>query len=288
MLDEINWVVVAYMVMFLTGFTGILLMLKRFKKKKKKTRPPLDFVFLRAPGESLRKEIQRKNDRLYIQLVFAMVVPLAAAYTIIASISIIYPEAPAIFWIPVVSLNFIGGLSLSYVYLYRSIRGLRNLELGYSGERVVAEKLSPLERDGYRVFHDIPAASGKTKFNLDHVTVGPTGVTMIETETRSKGIARPGFKEHVVTYDGKKLIWPWGEDDDYIQQVKRQTKWLEDWIHTRTGVRVAVSPILTFPGWWVEDKGINSQIRVVSHKSICAAVQGKLRQISNRPTNPPI
>ena len=84
--------------------------------------------------------------------------------------------------------------------------------LGYLGERFVGDCLEPLKRQGWYVLHDMPGEAGERKFNIDHVAVGPGGVWAIETKTRRKGRARPGFEPHKVFFDGKQLIWPWGED----------------------------------------------------------------------------
>ena len=60
--------------------------------------------------------------------------------------------------------------------------------------------------------------------------VGKTGVAAIEVKTRRKKKGRPGFEEHVVTYDGQRLIWPWGEDRCGIDQVVAQADWLREFI----------------------------------------------------------
>jgi len=52
---------------------------------------------------------------------------------------------------------------------------LRN---GIRGEERVAEVLTELETEGFRVLHDLDTGRG----NADHVLVGPTGVFVIETK----------------------------------------------------------------------------------------------------------
>ena len=138
----------------------------------------------------------------------------------------------------------------------------------------MAEHLEPLLANGYRVFHDVPAEGVKKDFNLDHVAVGPDGVAVIEIKTRRKGRARPGFKDHVVTYDGKQLIWPWGEDRHGLDQTKAEADWLRKWIGQRTGLDVSLKPILALPDWWVEMKA-RGDVIVVNSKSVASAVAGK-------------
>jgi len=102
---------------------------------------------------------------------------------------------------------------------------------------MTAEKLRPLELQGYHVYHDVPAESGKRGFNLDHVVVGPTGVTLVETKTRRKGNARQGYKDHEVIFDGTRLDWPWGADRHGIQQAVAEADWLAKWIRNCTGLK---------------------------------------------------
>ncbi len=126
--------------------------------------------------------------------------------------------------------------------------------LGYFGERIVAECLDPLKQLGWRIFHDVPCQNNGTKFNIDHIAVGPQGVFVIETKTRRKGGARPGFDDHKVYFDGRALVWPWGEDNHGLEQAERNAVWLGETIKAEIGERVFVTPFLTLPGWWVENK----------------------------------
>src|SRR5690606_5046380 len=107
--------------------------------------------------------------------------------------------------------------------------------LGFFGERYVAEWLEPLKADGWFIFHDIPCLGAAGKFNLDHVAVGPGGIWLIETKTRRKGKARPGLKEHEVTFDGARIIWPWWDDTDSLKQASDNARWLSDWLEKMTG-----------------------------------------------------
>jgi hypothetical protein len=180
---------------------------------------------------------------------------------------------------PWVILLLIFGLPLLVVIVgaARMVRLLverSNWRLGWFGERMVAEMLRPLQRQGYHVFHDVPAEPGKKGFNIDHVVVGPTGVTVVEVKTRRKGNAKPGRKDHEVSFDGTQLRWPWGDDREGIQQAINEADWLRQWIESRTGLKVAVRPILTLPGWWVTEAPSPS-LRVVNPKVLPDAVRGR-------------
>lgn len=149
-------------------------------------------------------------------------------------------------------------------YLAREAIRRGNHYLGWFGERMTAEELDPLRERGWRVFHDVPAESGKQEFNIDHVVVGPGGVFSIETKMRRKGSARAGRKEHELLYDGKVLSWPWGEDSYGLAQAERNSTWLRDWLSLMTGERIEVIPILVFPGWYVTPPNAVHRVSVIN------------------------
>ena len=183
------------------------------------------------------------------------------------------PKDLMIYGLAVSLLVGLAGLCLSGRLLLRSFHRQRNDLLGYLGERAVAERLEPLLARGYRVFHDVPAASSAGKdFNLDHVAVGPTGVVVVETKTRRKGRARPGFKEHEVVSDDSQLIWPWGEDKHGLAQAHAEADWLRQWIERKTGLGVEVGAILTLPGWMVRERKLGP-VRVCNPKGLPAFIE---------------
>lgn len=65
--------------------------------------------------------------------------------------------------------------------LARAEQQLHAWEAGALGERLVAERLSELESEGWRVLHDVHWP-GRPKANLDHVLVGPGGVVVLDTK----------------------------------------------------------------------------------------------------------
>jgi hypothetical protein len=126
--------------------------------------------------------------------------------------------------------------------------------LGWFGERIVGEQLQLATVHGWRIFHDLPFVNNGADFNIDHVALGLGGVFLIETKTRRKGNARPGFDDNKVYFDGRDLVWPWGEDNHGLEQAERNALWLTSWIRTEIGEHVHVTPILALPGWWLEKK----------------------------------
>jgi len=262
------WGLAAYCLLFLAGVFFLLI----WRSRQRKERPPVKFELLRGPGESLRGRVQRFDEDLSLWLIGTASMPLMAGFVL----TLVVSRLPASYhlW----GLVIAGGLVLAVLavaggILYRRLKRWKSDYLGYLGERMVGEHLEPLLAQGYRIFHDVPAEGSKSDFNLDHVVVGPTGVALIETKTRRKGRARPGYKDHMVTYDGNQLIWPWGEDRHGLDQALREADWLSKWLFQRTGIKLVVKPVLTLPGWWVEQK-VRGSVVVVNSKNLPAAVRG--------------
>jgi hypothetical protein len=176
---------------------------------------------------------------------------------------------------------FVASTVAAIIMLLRFLNRRRNDLLGYLGERAVAEHLEPLRESGFRIFHDVPCEGRRKNFNIDHVVVGPTGVAAIEVKTRRKRKGREGYKDYEVTYDGKRLTWPWGEDRCGFDQVVAQADWLREFIHGRTGLYVDPKPILVLPGWWVTERAV-STFRVTNNKLLPAIVRDwKPHRLSN-------
>lgn len=162
-------------------------------------------------------------------------------------------------------------LVLTTVWIARNVRSRSNHLLGYFGERAVAEELLKLLSLGYQVFHDVPAQTKERSFNIDHVVVGPTGIAIIETKTRRQGPARPGYSPVEVVFDGRQLIWPWGEDDHGLAQLETEAVWLGQWIEQETGLRPSMRAFLALPGWQVNSRN-QGRIEVVSASALPAKI----------------
>ncbi|MEO7798893.1 MAG: nuclease-related domain-containing protein, partial [Opitutaceae bacterium] len=165
---------------------------------------------------------------------------------------------------------FIAFTAVSVIRVARLWRNRTNNFLGWYGERIVADKLRPLQFSGYRIFHDLPCESGTKGFNIDHVVVGPTGIAIIEVKARRKFDGPHG---HEITFDGSKVIGPWGAFRKPVDQTLNQAEWLEKWIFDKVGFRVLVRPVLTFPGWHISESP--GPIRVVPTDFLCDAIKGR-------------
>jgi hypothetical protein len=267
-----NWATIAvgiYVALFIIAVALLVL----WKVKRGRERPPVEFKLLRAPGESLRRRMVKFDEDLVFRLGGAALAPLVAVLVPLWLFTKFKPVnwTQLITWLLVLLVIFIGCFIVSFRWSMKGLLRYRNDRLGYLGERAVGEALLLLHADGYRIFHDVPAALKAHTFNVDHVAIGPGGVFAIETKTRRKGRARPGFEDHKVAYDGKQLIWPWGEDDFGLNNALNRARWLSDWLNTKTGSGLAAKPMLVLPGWYVVTKGLGP-VSVVNHKQIVGTV----------------
>lgn len=266
----------AYALLFGAAAVGYFL----WQVKRKGGRAPVAFKLLRGPGESLRRRMAKFDEDLPQNLLLCSFGPPFAGLTVTFIVSKLFPTTPWLVWtgLGLGVIIAVGGTWFTFRVAMRHLKRFRDDKLGYLGEREVAEHLRPLWAQGYQIFHDVPAQGATKAFNLDHVAVGPAGVVVIEVKTRRKGNTRPGFKEHVVVFDGLKCIWPWGEDRHGPEQALKEAEWLKRFLFERLGLDTPVRAVLALPGWWVEEK-VRGPVAVVNSKNVGYAVEGRGPQI---------
>lgn len=136
-------------------------------------------------------------------------------------------------------------LSVGIFRIFRGLKKVNRLKMARDGEKLVAEELQALLKDGGTVFHDIIG----DKFNIDHVVVSTRGVYLIETKTYSKPIKKEAiisFDETHIYVDGYKV------EREPIKQAKALSKWLQGLLMQTTGRNFPVYPVILFPGWYTE------------------------------------
>lgn len=144
------------------------------------------------------------------------------------------------------------------------LRKLKRLRDARNGERIVSEHLNQLIADGYTVFHDVPCGFKKGKkmlFNIDHLLVGKKGIFAVETKTMRKV---KGKKDELV-FDGQQLL-RFGKPlkHDPVAQAKRQAQWLHDELFEAIDKRFDITPVITFPGWYIVRKTPPKHMLVLS------------------------
>jgi hypothetical protein len=265
-----SWMLFAFAGYFLL-FSIVVAGIHVWRVGRRQERPPEKFKLLRGPGETLRRRVQKADEDLVFRLAIGAFVPIAIACGALL-IATALPKPLVLLGAVFALLVFFAAVFVSALLLFRVLNRRRNDFLGYLGERLVAEHLDTLRHEGYRVFHDVPAEGRDKRFNLDHVVVGPNGIVAVETKTRRKKKARQGREEHVVRYDGRCLVWPWGEETCGIEQAEAQMDWLRKWIYKRTGISSDIKPVLVIPGWYVKEQAIGS-VRVANQKLLPSIVK---------------
>jgi hypothetical protein len=256
------------------AYGGLLIGMIVIARRRRKTRWPFDetLKLLRSPGESLKRRLAKMDEDFMVEF-FSVCVTIIILLPCSAWVgkrigltgwpSLVFLVVPSLVVSAFSSWRFVGRWKERTEYF-----------LGWFGERVTAEHLRPLHLHGYRVFHDVPCKSGENGFNIDHAVVGPSGVWVVETKTRRKGNARPGLKDHEVTFDGQRLNWPSGYDQKAVEQTINEADWLRKWIKETTGWDVAVRCVVSIPGWYVRESP-SKLIRVVNPKVLPAVVEGR-------------
>lgn len=223
-----------------------LLHLYRWYRRRKGLRTPLTRPLLRGPGESLRNRIQEATDDIFEGIFVVAVMPSLFGGIFFAQAYISGRR--------IESSLLVGGIvwfiftAYFVIKILRTLPERRDLRLGLQGELAVAEELNRLMLNGYHVYHDFPSE----KFNIDHIVVGKSGVFAVETKTRSKRKTGRGQQDAEVTYDGKRLQFPGGYEENAISQTRSQALWFEKWLSYAVGDKITVEPILTLPGWYVK------------------------------------
>ena len=266
-----SWTTLLFGAGYFLFFLGCAVALVWWQRRQRNRRKPFvdELRLLRAPGESQLKIYLQFDDEFIKWVGLASGIP-ALIMAVMLGLTLQIPEIVRLPWLIACVIAFIASFLFAVRWFAKKTDEMSNRYLGYFGERIVAEQLEPLKQQGWQVFHDVPCINNGHKFNIDHIAVGPNGVFVIETKTRRKGGARPGFDDHKAYFDGRALVWPWGEDNHGLEQAERNSLWLADTIKAETGERVFVTPFLTLPGWWVENKPSRESrlCRVVNPKAL--------------------
>ena len=240
-----------YSIFFIVSVAAMIL----WQRRRRRTRKPFgdDIRLMRTAGESQLKHVLKMDEEAILWMVMAGGAPVMLTLFVVMGTTLL---PPTLHWagLAVSAVVFVVTFILSAGWFAGKTMESHNRYLGYFGERMVGEHLDALKGQGWRIFHDVPGSANGHKFNLDHIAVGPTGVFVVETKTRRKGRARPGFESHKVYFDGQSLVWPWGEDNHGLEQAEHNAKWLADLLQAELRESVPVTPFLTLPGWFVEMK----------------------------------
>jgi Nuclease-related domain. len=236
-------------------------------KDKQGKRSPLHDNPLRYAGQSLDAEIERINFNDIIQpIIYATSFSVLAITAWVNYIRILLNPF-------ILTLAAIIALFIATIKLISARKKKDQLILARDGEKIVAENLDILKRDGDTVFHDILG----DHFNIDHVVLSLHGIFIVETKTRSKSYR----KNPSVVYDGKRVLIDGRESDrNPVEQVIAQANWLSKQIQSSTGKQFPIRPVIVFPGWFVEPSSQDTPVWVLNPKALPSFIQREPISIS--------
>ena len=229
------------------------------RKKRIETRSPIVDVPLRQAGQSIQSELDKLiHDRVMLA-VFVTCIGIALA---VFEWWNWYRDAPRQPWAVTAAACTLALIAV--VYVCKAIPRIKRLQLGLDGEIAVGQLLEELRASGYIVLHDLIEVRGNKRFNIDHVLVGPGGIFVIETKTRSK----PGAGRAVVIYDGKMVRVGGGPPDDApINQATANARHVRSILQEVTGRSgIAVQGVVLYPGWYVRSHSQRSDVKVMNPK----------------------
>ena len=239
--------------------------------QKRRRVSPLSAGLLRSPGYSLSQQIIDKQ----LDLAFGLT---------LSTLSLVIPYLLYVQGIAYDSsgIGVTGAVVLGLIFLAAAtgftlvaLSRLQRLRTGLEAETAIGQALETIIPNGYRVFHDIDADG----FNIDHIAVGPGGVYVIETKGRRKpliavgGRQTKGFK---VIFEKNALQFPGWRETAPLEQIRRNTKWVSNWLGQATGEPVFTTGVLALPGWYIERKSAPPPL-LTNGKDIQSVINGRGR-----------
>lgn len=223
---------------------------------KPKKRSPLKDKPLRYAGQSLQEQIEDKAWDLLYWLQFPLVILVLTIADWLKYLNPQPPTRPIIVTIITIILMVWG--------TYKLVTGKRDMDrlrMARDGEKLVAEGLQEMIRQGATVLNDIQG----NKFNVDHIVVSKNGIFLIETKTFSK----PAKKEAKISFDDEHVFADgFMIDRNPIQQAKALAKWLQELLMESTGVKFMIRPVVLFPGWFIEPMKRGQEVWILNPKAL--------------------
>lgn len=224
-------------------------------KSKIEKRSPLKDKPLRYAGQSLDEQIE---DKLLEAVYWAVVSFGIIFFAITEWFRYFFPKPAQPIYITVFAVIII---AFGIYKVFAGIKEGKRLKMARDGERLVAEGLQELIKQGATVFNDIQGE----KFNVDHVVVSPHGIYLIETKTYSK----PINKETIITFDSENVyVDGIAIERNPIRQVKALTNWLQNLLMESTGRKFRIHPVILFPGWYTEKTKSGAEIWILNPKAL--------------------
>jgi len=225
-------------------------------KKKKEKRSPLRDKPLRYAGQSLDEQIE--NEALKV-LYWIMMSGATIGFAFTDWMKFLYPRPlTKPLSITVITVVIV---SVTIYITYKASKKVKRLKLGRDGEKIVAEYLQTLQKDGAAILNDLVGS----KFNVDHLVISPKGIYVIETKTFSKPVGENSkitMSNGELFADGRKI------DRNPVNQAQALASWISELIEKSTGRKFFVKPVVLFPGWYVEKMSGDKSVWILNPKAL--------------------
>jgi hypothetical protein len=139
------WTLFSFAVYFLL-FGGAVFGIALWRVKRRRNRPPVDFKFLRGPGETLRRRMAQFDEDFFLRFVLAALAPVLAAIVVSYGVLKYRPQTVTHLWIGsgLVILAFFGTLIPMVRWGVQSLIRYHNDRLGYHVvESMLIDNLPP-------------------------------------------------------------------------------------------------------------------------------------------------
>jgi len=237
-----------------------------FKAREDRLREaPLSNRLLRPAGYSLSQQLEDKFFDLATALAVLPIGVFGVPIVVLVQAYFKGAEVSETSWYMAGTASFLIGC-FSIKRLLSLLSQIKRLKLGYHCELEVSQHLDravrPEDRN-YQIYHDIPFEG----FNIDHLAVTTRGVFVVETKGRSKPITESG-KNWQVTLKDNALHFPKHKETAPIEQAKRNSLSVKQWLESSTGRSVPCAAILVLPGWYINYRQRMADLHVVNSKSL--------------------
>lgn len=219
---------------------------------------PITEDLVRSPGQSAQEKADELRGQALEQVIWLVAPPM------------VFPVLVAGFDFRGVCIALLGICIYVAVIgrgMRRNLKAASDFTLGAKGERAVAQAIDAFKAQGGEVFHDLQMDG----YNIDHVVVTESAVLCIETKTRRKPV-KTKAPAKLIYRDGF-VCFPWGRENYGVEQARRQAVQLGELLSKECRKKVHAFPVLTFPGWWVEEVTREDDLLVCNPKQIVATIK---------------
>jgi hypothetical protein len=209
-------------------------------------------------GESAqaRFERERASHAAHLRVIAPVMVPVALIFAI-AAYFLALPFGGIQIASVVAAFAAIGVLYL----VVKSPRDVISWERGAEAERRVGAKLDALEAAGFVTLYDrrFPSRGG----NIDAITVGPSGVFVVETKWRTRGVE---------VINGRLEVGGWEDDTLIAQAVDEGLRVQVSVAAEMSALRLTVVPVLCFVGKKVGTGERSKGVVVTDDRTVAARI----------------